>query len=206
VLRLERIIWRRASAEVGERTLEEFVRMFEVADCWRYGEEPMPSLERSVFLWHATLGDATLATRAAPALAQLCPVEEELYRAQQGAQVLVAQNRGGIWLRDVLFERPDIRIRSEWPNRFCAHARPVDRFLVRMPLFRNVWMLDELGVSQIVLGEQDVACVRTLLEDTGLTPSAPDWGWHIAAMWTAVATEDWARGELGALRGPTTRQ
>lgn len=207
VLDLEQLIWRRVSAELERRALEEFVTMFEVADGSRDGEVPEPSLERSVFLWHARLGDATLAERAAPVLVQRCPVEEELFRAQREALVFVAQNRGGIFVRDVLFERPDIRMRDDCPVRFAAFARPIDRFLVRMPVFRGAFLLDDIGVSRIVLQERHLPQIRELLRETGLTPSAPDWGWHIAAMWiAAAATLGGTRDALGARPGPSTRQ
>lgn len=205
VLALEDVIWRRARVEIAERVLAEHVSMFEVADCWRFGDPIAPSLERSVFLWHAQLGDATLATRAEPVLALRCPAEEELFRAQQDALVIAAANRGGIFLRDALFERPDIRFRDDWPNRFTAFARPADRFLLRLPVFRGVPLLDEIGISHIVLADVDMEKLRELLQETGLTPATPGWGWHIAAMWTAVATDDWAATELGARRATTTR-
>lgn len=132
VLRLEDGIWRRAQAEVPKEILGEFTAMFEETGCWPPGEPPAPCLERSVFLWHSLIGDATFAQRAESLLAQRCPVEEELFRAQQNALVLVAENRGGILLRDSLFDRPDVRFRDDWPVRFTAHARPKDRFLLRM--------------------------------------------------------------------------
>ena len=207
VLDLEQMIWRHAITVLGAKTLEEFVTIFEPAGCSSAGEAPAPSLERSVLLWHATIGDVSLATRAEFLLAQRCPVDEELFRAQQDALVLVGQNRGGIYLRDVFFDRPDVRLRDDWPVRFAAHARPEDRFLLRIALFRHAPLLEEIGISTVVLEDgEDMANVAELLRESAMTPSEPDWGWHITAMWLAAATEDWAREHRPAHAGSNTRQ
>ena len=204
-LDLERMIWRRARTEVPEKMLAQLLSMYEVAGCSYSGDEPAPGLERSVFLWHSTLGDATLAARVVPLLVQRCPAEEDFFLAHQGAHLLVAENRGGILLRDVFFDRPDIRFRDDWSNRFTAFARDVDRFLLRLLVFRGVPLLDDLGVSTVVLPVREMSKIRELLQESGQTPSSPDWGWHITAMWMAVANDGVPKGSLAALPRSTPR-
>lgn len=202
VSRLEEGIWESARSRFRESELEERISIFEVADCWRYGEAPSPSMERSVFLWQSSIGGFPLAV--APKIA--CPVERELFEAQRRALVMVVENHGGLYLRDALYERPSLRLDPTWPNRICAHARPKDRFLVRMPFFRQRLLLDELGISRIVLEDGLLPAVEELITEAHLDPRHPEWAWHLTAFWTTAATEDWARTSLGATRGPATRQ
>lgn len=200
---LEEGLWRYASARFAERDLAEKIPHFEVADGWRHGEAPAPSMERSVFLWQTFIAGEPV---GGPGPKIGCPVVREFAGAQRRALVTAVGNHGGICLRDALFERPSLPFEATWPLRIRAHAKPDDRFLVRMPLFRGELLLDEIGISRIVLHDRLMRAVQDLAAQGHLEPRTPAWAWHLAAIWTTVATEEWARTALGATQGPATRQ
>lgn len=199
---MEERLWQNARARFRERDLAEKISLFEVADCWRHGESPRPSMERSVFLWQSFIAREPVAGAAAKVA---CPVAREFFEAQRTARVSVVANHGGICLRDALVERPSVRFVDSWPKSITALAKPDDRFLVRMPLFRGQPLLDELGISRIVLEAAMIPAVQQLAAEAHLAHGTPDWPWHLTAIWTTVATEDWARTSLGATPGPSTR-
>lgn len=199
---LEEAIWTFARTRFRERDLAERISLFEVTDCWRHGERLSASMERSVFLWQSSINGEPVCGALAK---ESCPVVREFFEAQRDARVSVVSNHGGISLRDALVERPSTKFDHRWPKRITKEAKPDDRFLVRMPLFRGVRMLDELGISGIVLDRTQIPDVRQLASEGRLRYGTPEWPWHLTAIWTTVATEDWARTALGGTRGDATR-
>lgn len=200
---LENILWQHASKHFRERDLAEKIAIFEVADCWRHGDAPAPSMERSVFLWQSLIAREWVG--GVPP-AELCPVSREFFEAQRSAPVSVVYNHGGISLRDALMiERPPMKFDATWPKRITANAKPDDRFLVRMPFFRGRRLLDDACISDVVLGATMMPAVRQLAAESHLRHGTIEWPWHLTAIWTTVATEDWATTALGAVPGPATR-
>lgn len=59
-------------------------------------------------------------------------------------------------------------------------------------------------MSRTVQTTADLHKIRETLQETGITPSAPDWGFHITAMWLASAAAEWAHAAGAPTRGTDT--
>lgn len=201
VLQFEDVLWRQLTACFSMPRLAELVGVFEICDCWKYGDAPIADIGRSIFLWQTRFDGHEPHGHG---IRNACPVDVELFAAQQSATVTVLQLEKGNRFRDPLFGTTPLEFDSGFPHPLGEKARPQETFLVRYVRFRNRIFLDRLGVSDRILDARCLGAVEDLLRQAKVSIGHPDFAWELLRAWMSVAWEEMFR-QVGIVPGSQTR-